>query len=229
VIVIFESIAGILIILQWVHWFFDLNWLWLLLFLWSTNFGTIKNGWRKSFGIFNRVASWSDSSGIAPRAYSIGIASTFRGKSTASLLIITQENHGNVFLLFSFGSLKMSSFWALNFDLKDTNFTFLHWWPVELLLSFVVVHLGDVLDVLTFLHGPEGHKDNEDESAARFLTESLSGIGFVSPEHPLSTLANGHNLTEEEESDHSQGFDGVIYLEFISRDVLRFFISVDDL
>jgi hypothetical protein len=48
-------------------------------------------------------------------------------------------------------------------------------------------------------------------------------VGSVSPDHPLSALTNGHDLTKDEEGDHSQGFDGVIDLELISGDVLSLF------
>ena len=85
-------------------------------------------------------------------------------------------------------------------DVEDL--TILHWWPAWWTLLLLVMLLDDVLDVVVLLHGPQGHEDDENEAEACFLSESMGDCRSVSPDHPLSALTDGHDLSKEEESDH---------------------------
>lgn len=86
--------------------------------------------------------------------------------------------------------------------------------------SVTMNSLHDLMHVVTLMSSVEAHKNNKNESKARFLSKSLGGSNSVSPNHHLSTFANSANLGENEKENGGQSLEGIVKLKLLVSDVL---------
>jgi len=96
----------------------------------------------------------------------------------------------------------------------------LHLSSVVVVWSVLVHSLHDLVNMATLVSSVDAHQNNEHQSEARFLSESLGGSNSVSPDHHLSAFTNSANLGENEEENGGQSLEGIVELELLVSDEL---------